>query len=208
MTTCIDEKALRRRILATFHQDGLAEMIFGAWFLSVATSIILDGLFGFTLFYVLSIGPLAVLSSLYPRLKYRMMARRTGYVRFPAQKVRRASTWSFLLGTFAFLGFMILFMFSDRFGDTAGHLFIFTLPLAMTAVAFATGGYKLSNPRWLFYCAVYAVSWVLGLLVLEPGWIMHASGFTVAGAVPVLGGLVAMIRFFRNHRIGETAVQT
>ena len=41
MKSVDDTRDLRRRVLAVYHQDGLAEMIFGAWLLSLALSIVL-----------------------------------------------------------------------------------------------------------------------------------------------------------------------
>jgi hypothetical protein len=187
-----DFKKLQQRAYASYHQDGLIDIIIGWAIIGFGLNMALDN----SAFFFISWLPII----LYVPIKNRVTVPRIGYVKFSASNslilgIALAVLMVFLLGIFILLIVgpdLIPPQISEWFREYYLLLFGSILGLGFAGVALATG-----ITRFYAYAAMLVLVFAGGVWLNIPEPIYVITAGVLIGAV----GIILMVRFLRRYPI-------
>ena len=188
-------KALERRLLLSYHQDGILDLVAGTAILVFAGVAYFD--------QPAFIGLMAIPGSLYIALKQRVSIPRSGLVRFDsAKEQKRKISLTMLAGLATLLGLIVFYLRSGAFSEAATLLvrdYIFFLFGAVFGTGLAAIGYFLTIPRFYRYAVSgTAAVWIAGIFSIDIG-----IGIALVGLIVVGVGASLLARFVKNNPLSR-----
>ena len=196
MTEMINLEKLERNIYRYYFQDGIVDVLFGAWFLLVGLPI------G-------SVGPFIVLivflAPLVKGLKKRFTYPRTGYVELregDPQPLPRFILGSLVLGLVALLATLIA---TGDIADAARWYRWMPIFFGIWMAGIFLGlALRAGVVRYGIIAGVALVGGPAATLLRLPGKLANIGLFlTVVGALMLVCGVVTFVRFLRKHPLPE-----
>jgi len=203
MASNMDLKAIKRRVLTSYFQDGLFELILGLSLALMGCLILIPN--GASMAYL----PIMLLSLCLPAAKKRYVAPRVGYVSL-APKKKGVARLTVALTLTALLGLAVFFLTATRnmpgwLGSSLSALFEFPQWGAVLGILLASmfSLFALRSGITRFYAFAFLFgigAVVVALLKVTPG--MRATILFVGpGSVVMIGGLIVFIRFLRSNPV-------
>jgi hypothetical protein len=188
----LSKNRVERRVVRTFWDDGLIDVLSGLGVLLVGIA------WQFDLVPLGAVAP-ALLIPFWRPLRARITEPRLGYVEFSDAQVGRHRsflTWSIVAGCLTFLlGVSLYFFATSTAGVVPLQNWIAALPACLIGcMAFLTS-FLILTPRFIGYAAVFCVSGALVVLLAKtPGLALIAGG-----AVVTTLGMFRLLSFIRSH---------
>lgn len=182
-----DLKEIKKKVYLSYFQDGIWDILLGAYLLGWAFSVIFDfvavtgGLWVATYFIALG-------------LKKRVVYPRTGYIKI--KESRKLQMRMMLLGVlvfFAGITLFLLFTVGDR-PQWAVDYFMLILGTLMSLTV-AAMGYWWRVSRWYIYAVIMFIGFILHQWTGTP----LEYSFFVPGGIVIITGIVFFTRFLRRY---------
>jgi len=195
----LDIKSIERKTYASYHEDGLVEIVAGVIAVGLSLMIATNGK---PWIIQLALIPLIFL---FAAARQRITYPRIGFIEASAKRVARANAmgWGVTVVLFVLSVLLLYAIFArDQGGQphAIGNAAISLMMLAIGlpgALAMACIGWLTRVARWFAYSA-------LTLACLAAAWLLHADllwGLGAAGVLIVLSGSVVLWRFIRGHPV-------
>lgn len=186
---------LQKRLYATYHQDGILDLLIGLALLLWPVALVLDQ------FWIL--GMTALIMSMYIPMKNSLSVPRMGYIRFESKQVQsRQLRITLLIGMVTFAGAIVLYILLGNVPTdiiTAVRDNIILIFGAVFGLVFVGLAYFLNNSRFYLYA-------VLAVIMI---WASHFLHIRLDGTLLLLGvsitaiGAYILIQFLRTHPIDD-----
>jgi hypothetical protein len=195
---------VRRRVLRAVNQDGLLDAAVGFALLIVAVYIYLGRFHSVDVGGVGAILPMLVLFGL-RGLRARITYPRIGYANLQTRGVSLAMAILLLVLTLAGVG-MFLLMELTSVRITPGHVHFLPLGLGVCVAAWAlVMGIRTGYSRFYPYAALLVVALAVGYGLGLRTSLLFIIPMGLAGALMMLLGIVALVRFIRANPVQPRA---
>ncbi|MCA9881957.1 MAG: hypothetical protein KC708_03260 [Anaerolineae bacterium] len=188
-------QGLERRLYATYHQDGILDLLIGLAILLWPAALVLDQ------FWI--VGMTALIMSFYIPLKNSLSIPRMGYIRFESKEVQsRQLRITLLIGMVAFAGAIVLYIF---LGDVPTDIVaavrenIILIFGTVFGLVFVGLGHFLNNSRFYLYAVLATIMiWTSHFLHIRLDAVLLLLGVSITAI-----GSYILIQFLRSYPLDE-----